>query len=140
MLPSMPTALLLVFLIFFVLGFLLYSAAYAAIGSMCSTVQETQQAQMPVMLFIVMGLMSMFALLNEPNGSLARVLSLIPPLAPFVVPVRYSIAPIPLPDWLPLPSKIRQRRAVAEVNKLIWREIRARRASATVGDTGPRSR
>ncbi len=41
---------------------------------------------------------------------------------------------IPLPDWLPLPGKLRQRRAVAEVNDLIWREIRARRASATVGD------
>ena len=51
---------------------------------------------MPVMLFIIMGLMSMFALLNEPNGNLARVLSLVPPLAPFVVPVRHSIAPIPL--------------------------------------------
>jgi ABC-2 type transport system permease protein len=90
--------LLVVFLVFFALGFLLYSAAYAAIGSMCSTVQETQQAQMPVMLFIVMGLMSMFALLNEPNGSLARVLSLLPPLAPFVVPVRHSIAPIPMAE------------------------------------------
>jgi ABC-2 type transport system permease protein len=98
MLPSMPTSLLVVFLVFFALGFLLYSAAYAAIGSMCSTVQETQQAQMPVMLFIVMGLMSMFALLNEPNGSLARVLSLLPPLAPFVVPVRHSIAPIPMAE------------------------------------------
>ncbi len=99
-LPSVPTDLLIVFLTFFVLGFLLYSAAYAAIGSMCSTVQETQQAQMPVMLFIIMGLMSMFALLNEPNGSLARVLSLVPPLAPFVVPVRYSIAPIPVAELL----------------------------------------
>jgi ABC-2 type transport system permease protein len=100
LLPSMPTDLLVVFLVFFALGFLLYSAAYAAIGSMCNTVQETQQAQMPVMLFILMGLMSMFALLNDPNGSLARTLSLIPPLAPFVVPVRHSIAPIPLPELL----------------------------------------
>ncbi|MBL8986860.1 MAG: ABC transporter permease, partial [Gemmatimonadetes bacterium] len=69
MLPSMPTDLLVIFLTFFTLGFLLYSAAYAAIGSMCNTIQETQQAQMPVMLFIIMGLMSMFALLNEPNGN-----------------------------------------------------------------------
>lgn len=100
MLPSMPTDLLVIFLTFFTLGFLLYSAAYAAIGSMCNTIQETQQAQMPVMLFIIMGLMSMFALLNEPNGNLARVLSLVPPLAPFVVPVRHSIAPIPLGELL----------------------------------------
>lgn len=100
MLPSMPTDLLVIFLIYFALGFLLYSAAYAAIGSMCTTIQETQQAQMPVMLFIIMGLMSMFALLNEPNGNLARILSLVPPLAPFVVPVRHSIAPIPIGELL----------------------------------------
>ncbi len=99
-LPSMDADLLGVFLIFFGLGFLLYSAAYAAIGSMCTTIQETQQAQMPVMLFILMGLMSVFALLNEPNGTLAKTLSLVPPLAPFVVPVRYSIAPIPLGELL----------------------------------------
>ena len=42
----------------------------------------------------------MFALLNEPNGSLAKGLSLVPFLAPFVVPVRYSIAPVPLPQLL----------------------------------------
>lgn len=41
---------------------------------------------------------------------------------------------VPLPDWLPLPGKIRQRRAVAEVNELIWREIRNRKQSKTVGD------
>ncbi|MEO8449393.1 MAG: ABC transporter permease [Gemmatimonadota bacterium] len=99
-LPAMSIELLAVFITFFVLGFLLYSAAYAAVGSMCNTVQETQQAQMPIMLFIIFGLMSMFALLNEPNGSLAKALSLVPPLAPFVVPVRYSIAPIPLPSLL----------------------------------------
>lgn len=99
-LPAMPMSLVIVFVVFFVLGFLLYSAAYAAVGSMCNTVQETQQAQMPIMLFIIFGLMSMFALLNEPNGSLAKTLSLVPPLAPFVVPVRYSIAPIPLTSLL----------------------------------------
>lgn len=35
--------------------------------------------------------------------------------------------PLPLPDWLPLPDKIRQRRAVAVVNELIWQQIRERR-------------
>jgi len=36
--------------------------------------------------------------------------------------------PIMLPDWLPLPDKIRQRRAVAVVNELIWQQIRERRS------------
>src|SRR5262249_27071542 len=41
---------------------------------------------------------------------------------------------VPLPDWLPLPSKLRQRRAVREVNELIWKQIRERRASPVVKD------
>jgi ABC-2 type transport system permease protein len=36
----------------------------------------------------------MFALLSEPAGSLARVLSLVPFVAPFVTPVRYSFNPL----------------------------------------------
>lgn len=96
--PDIPLGLVLVFLLYFLLGFFFYSAAYAAVGSTCSTVQETQQAQMPVTLMIVAGLMVMFKLLDEPNGQLAQVLSLVPPLAPFVVPVRYSLSPLTLPE------------------------------------------
>src|SRR5262245_625162 len=38
-------------------------------------------------------------------------------------------APLTLPDWLPLPGKIRQRRALRALDNLIWDFIRARRAS-----------
>ena len=93
--PTISPALLAVFLGFFLLGFFLYAALYAAVGSMCSTQQDTQQAQQPVMLCIVSGFMCMFPVLNDPNGSLAHTLSLIPFVAPFVTPLRYSIAPLP---------------------------------------------
>ena len=99
-LPSVRPDLLAVFLIYFVLGFLLYAAAYAAVAAMCNSQQEAQQANTPVTLCIVAGFMAMFSLLNEPSGSLARTLSLIPVTAPFVVPVRYSLAPIPVPELL----------------------------------------
>jgi cytochrome P450 len=36
--------------------------------------------------------------------------------------------PVVLPDWLPLPSKVRQRRAVRIVDDLSWKQIRERRA------------
>ena len=99
-LPSVRPDLLAVFLIYFVLGFLLYAAAYAAVAAMCNSQQEAQQANTPVTLCIVAGFMAMFSLLNEPSGSLARTLSLIPLMAPFVVPVRYSLAPIPIGELL----------------------------------------
>jgi ABC-2 type transport system permease protein len=89
-----------VFLAFFVLGFLFYSSAYAAIGSMCNTVQETQQAQTPIMVLTLTGWFSAFALLRDPTSGFAKVASLLPPLAPFVVPVRYSIAKVPASELL----------------------------------------
>jgi ABC-2 type transport system permease protein len=94
--PTISPSLLIVFLLFFVLGFMLYAAAYAAVGAMCNSQQETQQVQMPVTLFIGLGLVSMFALLGDPNGQLARVLAFVPPIAPFVTPVRHSLSPLPL--------------------------------------------
>lgn len=99
-LPAMDPGLVAVFLVFFALGFLLYSSAYAAVGSMCNTVQETQQAQMPVMMFVLVGFFSTFALLRDPTSTFAKVAGFIPPLAPFVVPVRYSLSPIPIAELL----------------------------------------
>ena len=101
--PAIPGALLAVFLLYFVLGFFFYAAAYAAVGSTCSTVQETQQASLPVTLFVIIGLMLMFRLLDEPNGQFGRMLSLVPPFAPFVTPVRYSLSPLP---WTELAASV----------------------------------
>ena len=98
--PTVGPDMLLVFLVFFALGFIFYSSLYAAVGSMCNSVQETQQAQTPVTIFIAAGLICMFALLSEPAGTLARTLSLIPFVAPFVTPVRYSFSPLPWTELL----------------------------------------
>lgn len=99
-LPSVNPDLVLVVLVFFLLGFFLYSSLYAAIGAMCNTQQEAQQANTPVTMLIGLGMLSMFALINEPSGTMARVLSFIPFFTPIVVPVRYAIAPLPLSEVL----------------------------------------
>lgn len=36
---------------------------------------------------------------------------------------------IPLPDWLPLPSKRRQKEAIEKIDSLVWRLIRERKAA-----------
>ena len=98
--PAIPGSVFAVFLVFFLLGFLFYAAAYAAVGSSCNTVQETQQAAMPLTLLVVVGLLLMFRLLDEPSGTMGRVLSLVPPFAPFVTPVRHSLSPLSWSDLL----------------------------------------
>src|SRR6185503_20708771 len=98
--PMMRADLLLVFLVFFALGFLLFAAAYAAVGAMCSTTQDAQQLQMPVMMFVLAGFLSTFALMRDPNGTAAHVLTFVPMLTPFVVPLRFSISPLPAVELL----------------------------------------
>jgi ABC-2 type transport system permease protein len=98
--PQLGADLLVVFLLFFGLGFLLFAAMYAAVGAMCNTVQEAQQAQMPVMMFVLAGFFSVFALIREPNGTAAQVLTYVPLLSPFVTPMRHSISPLPVTEVL----------------------------------------
>lgn len=101
--PTVSPALFAVFLVFFGLGFIFYSALYAGIGSFCNTHQDAQQSQVPVTICILMGLFLMFSVLGDPNGALARKLSLVPFFAPFVTPVRFSIAP---PGWLEMTASV----------------------------------
>ena len=89
--PAIPPDLLVVFLLFFVLGFLLYSALFAAVGATCSSLQEVQQAAMPVTLLIAGGFIVVISLLDDPTGSTSRIMGLVPLYAPFVTPVRWSL-------------------------------------------------
>ena len=61
---------------------------------MCNTTQDAGQLQFPVMMFVLVGFFSVFALIRDPNGTAAQVLSFVPMLTPFVVPMRYSISPL----------------------------------------------
>lgn len=50
-LPGPGTILL--FMVFYLLGYFLYSSLFAAVGAMCSKEEEAQQAQMPLILLLV---------------------------------------------------------------------------------------
>ena len=94
----MAPDLLAIFLLYFALGFLLYGALYAAIGAMCNTVQETQQYAVLVTMLMMIGFFSVFALIKDPTGGLGVTMSFIPFFAPFLMPVRWSLASVPLAD------------------------------------------
>jgi ABC-2 type transport system permease protein len=94
--PSLPTATLVIFVLYFLLGYFLYAAIYAAVGAMSSTEAEARQAQVPVQLVMMIPYLSFFTLLNDPNSTLAVWLTLIPFWSPIATPVRWSATPIPL--------------------------------------------
>jgi ABC-2 type transport system permease protein len=82
--------LMFCFVIYYILGFLLFSALLAAIGSVCNTLKETQEFMRPVVLILVFPMIAWFKLVQSPDGVFARVLSIVPPISPLVMPLRIS--------------------------------------------------
>ncbi len=82
--------LLFYFVVYYILGFLLFSSLLAAIGSICNTLKETQELMMPVILILILPMVMWFKLIQSPDGIFARVLSLVPPVSPLVMPLRIS--------------------------------------------------
>jgi ABC-2 type transport system permease protein len=73
------------FLAYFILGYLLYAAVLVSIGSVCNTVSDAQNMMPAVMLVLIIPLMAMMPIGQDPNGGLAKILSFIPPFTPFVM-------------------------------------------------------
>jgi ABC-2 type transport system permease protein len=94
-LPAVPAQLLFFFVVYFVLGFLLYGTLYAGIGAAFDTEQEAQNFQGMVTMFLVVPLVLMMQILNQPDGTLSVVLSLIPFFTPMLMFLRMTLTPVP---------------------------------------------
>jgi len=94
-LPQVPTATMVVFVVYFLLGYFLYAAIFAAVGAISGTEQEARQAQTPVSLLLMVPYLSVFGILNDPNSAFALWLTYVPFWSPIAVPVRWSASPIP---------------------------------------------
>lgn len=77
-------------------GFLLYAAMFAAVGSAVDNVQDAQQLQTPITLPIILGLLMMMAVINDPTSKLAFWFSVIPFTSPIVMMARI---PYDIPTW-----------------------------------------
>ena len=73
------------FLIFFLCGYFIFSGLYAAVGAMCNSDEEAQQAQLPVTLLILIPVIALVGVIQNPNAPLSVALSLIPFFSPFLM-------------------------------------------------------
>ncbi len=94
-LPAIPVDLLVAMVAWFLLGYAVYSAAYGAAGSLVSRAEDAQTAAFPMTLVAIAGFFASFRALDDPSSTTAVVLSFVPPVAPFVVPVRVAFGAIP---------------------------------------------
>ena len=100
-LPEVPVSTIVVLLIYFVLGFFLYAALFAAVAAMSSTEAEARQAQAPVTIFFVIpSVLSLMAMLTEPDGALFVALSHIPFSSPISMPLRWVVSDVPIHELI----------------------------------------
>ena len=86
---------LVYFLIYFMPGFLLYSSVMAAMGSLCNELKEAQNMMTPMIIILIIPLMTMFWVGQNPDHVIARVLSFIPTFTPFLMINRIASAQPP---------------------------------------------
>lgn len=88
---------LIFFIVYYLLGFLFYATLFASIGSVCNSDQEAQQLQTPVVMCLVFTIIIPMAIIQNPDGVFATVVSLIPFFAPIVMFMRINI--LTPPAW-----------------------------------------
>ena len=86
------------FLVYFILGFFLYSSLFAAVGAMCNTEEEAQQAQFPVMMLLILPFMLQMFSLNGDVFAWADWAALFPFFSPIMMFPRAAAASVP--GWM----------------------------------------
>ncbi|MDT8428708.1 MAG: ABC transporter permease [Pseudomonadales bacterium] len=81
------------FLFYYIAGYALYAGFFLAIGSLCNTLKEAQNLMLPMMMILLLPLLTMSFIAQDPNGSIARIMSWIPLFTPFIMMNRAAAQP-----------------------------------------------
>lgn len=86
-----------VFIIFFFGGYFIYSSMFAAVGSAVGEdMGESQQLMMPLTIPVILALVMVPAVFNDPDGPIAIFGSMFPLFSPILMPARLPFDP---PIW-----------------------------------------
>jgi len=95
-LPTVSVAQAVYVVVFFLLGFFVYSSMYAAVGSAFNNLQEAQQLAFVPTMAIILPMFFLLPVINDSNGTLAVVTSMVPFLSPILMPLRIAVLTPPL--------------------------------------------
>ncbi|WP_250445787.1 ABC transporter permease [Actinotalea sp. C106] len=83
--------------VWFLLGYTIYALLFGGFAALVSRQEEIGSVTTPLMfLLFIPYYVTMFVVVNDPDSTLARVLTFIPFFAPFVVPVRDALGGLPM--------------------------------------------
>ncbi|WP_113701063.1 ABC transporter permease [Nonomuraea lactucae] len=93
--PGMPGVVAGV-LVWFVLGYAFYATLSASLASLVSRQEEVSNVMTPLTMLLMVTYFVAFYAASEPTGTLATVVSLVPPFSAMVMPVRMAAAGVPM--------------------------------------------
>lgn len=94
--PPIPLSTWIAFLFFFLAGYFLYSSLFAAVGSAVNQEEDAAQLQTPITMPLIIPILFMPAIIGNPDGPLAVILSLIPFFTPILMTARIAATTVPL--------------------------------------------
>lgn len=100
---SIPTAVgaVIWLIVWFILGFFAYAFALAAASALVSRLEDVQGVTLPVLSFLIVGyIVGITVLPSNPDSLVVRIMSLLPPFAPGLMPIRQAIGSVPLVDTI----------------------------------------
>jgi ABC-2 type transport system permease protein len=101
---QLPVSILFWGVVFFLLGYAVYASLMAGVGALVPNLREASQATTMMVIPLILPVVFMSSLTQDPNGTLALALSLFPLTAPVTMMARLSAGTIPL--WQPLLSAV----------------------------------
>ena len=88
--------IILCFMFYFISGYLLYSSLFAAVGSAVDAEADTQQFILPITIPLLLAIMLIQPVMDNPDGTLAFWMSMIPFTSPVIMMVRL---PFGVENW-----------------------------------------
>ncbi len=93
---QLPISFLVWGLIFFLFGYLIYASLMASVGALVPNMREASQATFVVILPLIIPMLFISALIEQPQGAVATIFSLIPLTAPVAMMTRLASTQVPL--------------------------------------------
>ncbi|MEK7833517.1 MAG: ABC transporter permease [Acidobacteriota bacterium] len=93
--PKISPWLFVFFVIYYLLGYFLYATLYAMVGAIVSNDDDGQQAQMPITMTFMIPMILSTLVMENPTGTAATILSLIPFFAPSLMFLRITLEAAP---------------------------------------------
>ena len=93
---AIPFSILAWALIFFLGGYLLYASLMAGVGALVPNLREASQATSLIIMPMIVPLVMMNSLIQDPNGTFAVILSFIPFTSPIAMLTRMAVTDVPV--------------------------------------------